>query len=115
MKALFERHPLPWKIEGPDCDYYWVRDAKGATVLMVSDADETHSTTTNDQGHVVRTTIKTKRPGADKLAAAIAALPEMETAMADAYRYIKERATDPDQEHDREIAARLESLIERLA
>lgn len=110
MKDLFERHPLPWKVDGPSCDYYWVRDAKGAAVTMVSDADETHTTHTNDQGHVVRTTIKTKRRGAEKLAAAIAALPELMADLVDAHAELTSagRAAEP-------VAVRLEMLIEKLA
>lgn len=105
---LFERHPLPWtRSEKPEIDYFWVRDAKGQTVVLVSAVDETSTESVNDQGGAVRTIVKTLRPGAEKLAAAIAALPEMLSAITDAHASLTGESDEP-------MADRLEALIERL-
>lgn len=108
---LFERHPTPWKVEGPSFDAFFVRDARGGTVVVVNAVDETSTTATNDQGHMATTTIKTARPGAARLASMIVALPDLMAAIADAHAALGR----PPRAEDANLAAHLESFIEKLA
>lgn len=111
MQALFDRHPFPWTCDGvPFCTSLFVKDANGKTVVLVS-AFDSETVCKDEGGAIVSTIIERPIPTAKNLVNAIIALPELLQAVTDAHAHMEARPSSA----DGELAARLETLIERLA
>ncbi len=108
--SIFQRHPLPWRVEGPSFDAYFVKDAKDSNVLLIGASDETQTQSLNDQGAVVTTTIRTPKRGAEHLAKMIVALPDFMGAMKAAHEELCHagRGSEP-------VTEQLKTLLNRHA
>lgn len=111
MKALLEQHPLPWtRSKSPEFSSYFVQDANRKIVATVTAYDETSTDLVDDEGRRTMTVVKTLRPGADRFADAIVALPELMAAIMDAHAAIVTAGGE-----GTDLEGRLEKLIERVA
>ena len=112
MQTLFDRHPLPWTCdEKSTFDSYFVKDAKGGTVVLVGTMDETSQERADADAGVTRIIIKRPKPGVLRLVRMIVALPDLLKAVTDAHAAL----SGTPHARDVLVAERLETLIEKLA